>query len=81
VIARYEADGNHPIDVAAEVSSSDHLISGGGNITTLNAEYQPGWVSAMFLCIIRCPFPMDQISMAQVSMDQIPAVDPLYEAR
>jgi hypothetical protein len=35
---------------------SDHLFSGGGNITTVNTEYQPGWVSTMFLCIIRCLF-------------------------
>jgi hypothetical protein len=34
----------------------DHLFSGGGNITTVNAEYQPGWVSTMFLCIIRYLF-------------------------
>ena len=34
----------------------NRLISGGGNITTMNTEYQPGWVSGGFLCIIRCPF-------------------------
>ena len=31
-------------------------VSGGGNITTLHGEYQSGWVSTMFVCIIRCPF-------------------------
>jgi hypothetical protein len=43
-------------DDHAEETCTDHLFSGGGNITTMEAEYQPGWVSTMFLCILRCHF-------------------------
>jgi tRNA-2-methylthio-N6-dimethylallyladenosine synthase len=43
-------------DATSGRNSGSHLISGGGNITTLSREYQPGWVSILFLCIIPSPF-------------------------
>jgi tRNA-2-methylthio-N6-dimethylallyladenosine synthase len=37
-----------------------HLTQKAGNITTVETEYQPGWVCTRFLCIIRCPSSMAQ---------------------